>query len=131
MQSGILFDVNVFLASVSIGLMGVNVLIVNNYRDMEDDKEAGKRTSVVIVGRKVASIIYLLNGCVAIILMLPMWVSVNYIIYLIPVLYLLLHVVIWRKLVTNSGAALNPLLGATSINMLMFSILITLYWSIG
>ena len=130
-QSGILFDVNVFLASVSIGLMGVNVLIVNNYRDMEDDKEAGKRTSVVIVGRKVASIIYLLNGCVAIILMLPMWVSVNYIIYLIPVLYLLLHVVIWRKLVTNSGAALNPLLGATSINMLMFSILITLYWSIG
>lgn len=130
-QSGILFDVNVFLASVSIGLMGVNVLIVNNYRDMEDDKEAGKRTSVVIVGRKVASIIYLLNGCVAIILMLPIWVSVNYIIYLIPVLYLLLHVVIWRKLVTNSGAALNPLLGATSINMLMFSILITLYWSIG
>ena len=44
------FDPLVILASMTIGLLGVNVLLVNNYRDMEEDREAGKRTSVVIFG---------------------------------------------------------------------------------
>ena len=38
---------DVVRASIAVGLMGVNVLIVNNYRDCEDDRAAGKRTTVV------------------------------------------------------------------------------------
>ena len=34
----------VFLASLAVGLMGANVLIVNNYRDMADDAAVGKHT---------------------------------------------------------------------------------------
>ena len=37
------WDVNVFLGSLSAGLMGANVLLVNNYRDAADDTLVGKR----------------------------------------------------------------------------------------
>ena len=129
-QSGVLYETSVMLASVAVGLMGVNVLIVNNYRDMDDDKEANKRTSVVIFGRKVAALVYLINGYVAMILFSSMWKSGDFFILMIPVLYLSVHTVAWHKLTTRTGAALNPLLGMTSVNMLVFAVLVILYFAI-
>ena len=107
------------LASVTIGLMGVNVLLVNNYRDVDDDREAHKRTTVVIFGRKVASAAYLINGYVGIWFAAPLWVLA------VPALYLVLHTVTWNRLTHSDGAALNPLLGATARNMLIFAVLLT------
>ena len=75
-QSGA-FDAIVVFASISIGLMGVNVLLVNNYRDMEDDIDAGKHTSVVIFGRKLAATAYLINGFVAVSILSPLWVRLT------------------------------------------------------
>jgi 1,4-dihydroxy-2-naphthoate octaprenyltransferase len=40
------------LAAVPIGLLAANILVVNNYRDMETDAIAGKRTLVVRFGRR-------------------------------------------------------------------------------
>ena len=124
------FDPMVLLASMTIGFMGVNVLLVNNYRDVEDDREAGKHTSVVIFGRKPAAVAYLFNGFVGIGMLSPMW----FVIYLgralpvwtliIPTAYLVLHTLTWRKLTLRDGAALNPLLGATARNMLIFTVLL-------
>jgi 1,4-dihydroxy-2-naphthoate octaprenyltransferase len=42
------------LAGVPIGLLAANILVVNNYRDMETDAAAGKRTLVVRFGRGAA-----------------------------------------------------------------------------
>ena len=45
--------------------------------------------------------------------------------FVLPMLaYLLLHIATWRKLTHATGAALNPLLGATARNMLIFTILL-------
>ena len=118
------FDPLTMLASVSVGLMGVNVLIVNNYRDVDDDREAMKRTTVVIFGRRAASTGYLFNGFIAISLLSPLWVIVPLWVAAIPALYLVIHTVAWRKLTRSEGAALNPLLGATARNMLIFAILL-------
>lgn len=41
----------VWLAAVPIGLLAANILVVNNYRDVETDAAAGKRTLVVRLGR--------------------------------------------------------------------------------
>ena len=126
-QSG---TVNVFviLASVSIGLMGVNVLLVNNYRDMEDDIDAGKHTSVVIFGRKPAAAAYLINGFVAVSILSPLWVRLALLsswLCLVPaVVYLGIHTSNWWKLCHSTGAALNPLLGATARAMLLFTALL-------
>jgi 1,4-dihydroxy-2-naphthoate octaprenyltransferase len=42
---------DVLLAAVPIGLLTVNILVMNNYRDAETDAAAGKRTLVVRLGR--------------------------------------------------------------------------------
>src|SRR5258708_10001677 len=39
------------LAGSAIGLLSVNILLVNNYRDVETDAKAGKRTLIVRFGR--------------------------------------------------------------------------------
>ena len=126
-QSGA-FDAIVVFASISIGLMGVNVLLVNNYRDMEDDIDAGKHTSVVIFGRKLAATAYLINGFVAVSVLSPLWVRLTLFsswLCLVPaVVYLAIHTANWWKLCHSTGAALNPLLGATARAMLLFAALL-------
>ena len=119
----------IVLAGMSVGFMAVNVLLVNNYRDVDDDREAGKHTSVVIFGRKPAAAAYLINGYVAMALLSPMWIlavvgqaGLRWTL-VAPVVYLVLHTVSWLQLNSRDGAALNPLLGATARNMLVFTVL--------
>ncbi len=45
---------NVLLLAVAIGLLASNILVVNNYRDVETDAAAGKRTLAVRFGRRFA-----------------------------------------------------------------------------
>lgn len=115
---------NVAAASAAVGLMGCNVLIVNNYRDVEDDREAGKRTTVVRFGRRVAAIAYLLFGIAAVWLTAPLWAEKFWIFFIAPAIYLCLHYSTWQCIRRSRGAALNPLLGATARNMLVYSLLL-------
>ena len=132
------FDPLVLLFSITIGLMGVNVLLVNNYRDVEDDRIAGKKTQTVMRGRPATAFAYLLNGYTSIAILavfwfmivmgkgrvLPLWTLS------IPVLYLVMHTITWHKLKQRDGAALNPLLGGTARNMLIFTLLFTIVFII-
>lgn len=115
------------IAGIAIGFMGVNVLLVNNYRDVDDDRDAGKRTSVVVFGRKLAAFAYLLNGLLAMSILGVVWIRLYFASgwwFLLPmVVYLLLHFITWHRLKHTDGAALNPLLGATARNMLIFTLL--------
>ena len=47
-------EVDALLIAVPIGLLTANILVVNNYRDVETDSVAGKRTLVVRFGRRFA-----------------------------------------------------------------------------
>ena len=109
--------------SATIGLLATNVLIVNNYRDMEDDKAVGKNTTVVIFGRKAMGWCYLLSGVVAMLLMCDVWAKLPLYSLAAPLLYLVMHVATWRKITATRGAALNPLLGETARNLLIFTLL--------
>ncbi len=53
------------LASVPIGLLAANILLVNNYRDAETDAAARKRTLVVRFGRGFARVQFALTLCAA------------------------------------------------------------------
>ncbi len=129
-------DALAVLGGITIGFMGVNVLLVNNYRDMDDDIDAGKRTAVVIFGRKLAAAAYLFNGFMAIAMLSPLWFMIylndclSHWVYLVPLLYLVMHTITWIKLNRSTGAALNPLLGETARNMLIFTVLMLLFFVI-
>lgn len=57
------------LAGVPIGLLAANILVVNNYRDVETDAAAGKRTLVVRLGRAAARAQF--NASLTLALLLP------------------------------------------------------------
>ena len=116
------WSLDVLLASISIGLMGANVLIVNNYRDHDDDKEVGKRTLAVIFGRRAVSNLYLFNGYIAVALMIMTWWELPVWCWAAPILYLVAHTAIWWQLGIRTGARLNPLLGMTAMAMAAYSL---------
>ncbi len=108
--------------SVAVGLMGANVLIVNNYRDMDEDKAVGKKTTVVIFGRKKMATEYLLNGFIALALIEYATIATLPVLWQIGMLvYINIHYLLWTQLRNGSGKQLNPLLGKTAMLMLFVS----------
>ena len=118
------FDHLTLLTSLAVGLLAANVLIVNNYRDMEDDKAVNKNTTVVIFGRKVMGWCYMLAGVAAMAVMTPVWMEMHLWILAIISVYLALHIKNWLYLKKAQGAALNPLLGKTAVTLLVFSLML-------
>ncbi len=105
--------------ALAIGLMGANVLIVNNYRDADDDRQVNKRTSVVILGRKTMATVYFINGILALALIEVATIGRMPIIWQAAMLlYANLHYMLWVKLRYLKGAELNPVLGQTAMLML-------------
>jgi 1,4-dihydroxy-2-naphthoate octaprenyltransferase len=60
----------VVLASVPMGLLAANILLVNNYRDADTDAAANKRTVVVRFGRRYARVQF--GASIAVALLVPM-----------------------------------------------------------
>ncbi|MBQ1798902.1 MAG: prenyltransferase, partial [Muribaculaceae bacterium] len=125
------FSMGALFLSVAIAFMAVNVLLVNNYRDMEDDREAGKITATVRVGRTATLVAYFLNGVAAMLVMAPFWVLAQNTRYLSPLtlcalpIYLIIHSTITLLMHQWRGHKLNPLLGLTALNMLLFTVIIS------
>lgn len=117
------FDFKTLLTSLAVGLLAANVLIVNNYRDAEDDKAVNKNTTVVIFGRKVMAWCYMYAGVVAMAVMTPVWMEMH--LWSLPIIlvYLALHIRNWQYLKNANGAALNPLLGKTAVTLFVFSLM--------
>lgn len=119
-------SLQVLSTSLAIGLMGANVLMINNYRDIDDDRRVGKHTLAVIIGRRPASIAYLLSGIIAAMCLLPLLISLNSYATIIAAVYLLAHLLLWNKMRHSIGRQLNPLLGLTAMLMFVTSIAIFL-----
>lgn len=125
LQTGTWDGLNIVIpTSVAVGLLAANVLIINNYRDMEDDAAVGKRTTVVIFGRRFMSTAYLISGIIGMCLMTPVWMRLPICASAVPTIYIVLHLDVWLKLRQATGTALNPLLGRTAVNLLVFSSLL-------
>ena len=121
LQSGFL-PASVMAASVGVGMMGANVLIVNNYRDADDDAAVGKRTLAVRWGRRAVALIYLVNGILAVVLTWPGWFALAPEAWIVPFLYILAHVFLYYRLTSLTGRAINPLLGATAMLMFFYAL---------
>lgn len=116
-----------FLSLVS-GLAIDCLLMVNNYRDREQDAVSGKRTLVVRYGKRSGEYLYLALGIAATLLCL-WFIRTSRLTPLeflwAPCVYLCLHVLTWRKMVRiGSGKELNTILGETSRNMLLLGVLL-------
>lgn len=121
------FTWSVGIVSLACGWVINTLLMVNNYRDREQDATSGKRTLVVRWGAKAGELLYLGLGVGASLLCLTLALQGLYWAALLPQCYLLLHYATWCKMVRiASGKALNQILGETSRNMLVWGVLLSI-----
>lgn len=112
-----------FLSGVIVGLPAVNILIINNYRDYENDRACNKRTTIVIFGQSFGKWFYLSNGILACLLCLffpGRWAA------LLPWSYLIFQFFSWRNMCKSEvDHSLNVLIGETSRNLIVFGLLLS------
>lgn len=107
------------IASIGVGLLGDNVLTVNNIRDVKDDRKVGKRTKAVIFGTGFMRIAYILCCMAGLTLIwyafhevLPWWNIIGYI--GIAIWYIPLILALYK----HEGKKLNKILKYTSQQLL-------------
>lgn len=106
------------------GLIVTAILVVNNLRDLENDRKAGKRTLAVILGERTTKIEYLFC-MIAAYLVLPLAASMGVIPWsaLLAWLSLPLALRATRLVFTQRGRPLNAALAGTGQTALLFSVL--------
>lgn len=125
-------DAVVVAAGFAPGLLSVAILLVNNIRDVDEDRAAGKRTLIVRLGRRAGVALY--AACVAVAALTPVvlyaWTGAHpWALLALAVGPLAVPVV--RRLATERDAfRLNPLLGATARLLLLYSLLFSVGWNL-
>jgi len=114
-----------FDLAVPVGLLAAAILVVNNVRDIDTDRRAGKRTLAVRVGREKARRLFTLMiafayiALIGIVFELSAWV-------LLPLLTIPLAVPLVRTVNTRTdGASLNGALADTGRLLAVFSLLLS------
>lgn len=114
-----------FLASLPVGLLATALLVVNNLRDIETDRKAGKRTLAVRMGASATRVQYLL--CVAVPFVIPFvlwWNRSLAALFWLPLLSLPLAFTLLRSVFAGTqGRALNVVLKKTGILQLLYGLL--------
>jgi 1,4-dihydroxy-2-naphthoate octaprenyltransferase len=121
------FTGEAFLVAIPVGLLATNILLVNNYRDVETDAVAGKRTLVVRLGRPAARIQF--GGSLAIAFLVPVLALVIFGGSAWQLLPLALLPVAWRHARrlrdAKTPSALIELLGDTGKLLALYALLLS------
>lgn len=120
----------VIASSIACGLAIDALLIVNNYRDIDNDRSNGKITLAVRLGESKTRRLYKSIGYIAADIMIILVFFDLYQIdkfiptYAIYLIYIILHRQSYQEMKRiNKGAKLNQVLGLTARNILVFGLL--------
>lgn len=113
--------------AVIVGLLITAILVVNNLRDIETDRGAGKRTLAVTLGKTATRLEYTILLAGAYIGLLAVWSADAVAVWaLLPLLSLPLCVSLVKRIwLEAAGSELNSLLAATAKLALVFSLLLS------
>lgn len=122
------YTTEVLVISIACGLIIDTLLMINNFRDREQDAMSRKRTLVVRFGEKAGIAMYAGLGIVGVVAsVVCLWTSHHSLASLLPLLYLINHGITTKRMAKiNRGRALNRILGMTSMNILYFGVLLSL-----
>ena len=114
-----------FAASVPVGCIATAILVVNNVRDLETDRRAGKRTLAVRLGRARTRAFYAALLVVAYLALVPLALGLTAWV-LLPVITIPLAVRLVQTVRTRTdGPSLNGALGGTGQLQLVFCVLLS------
>lgn len=116
----------VFAISVACGLVIDSLLIVNNFRDRDNDWGAGKITLAVVMKERDYLYIYLAVGvapCLMGVVFLPHYPLAA----ILPLIYLVLHIRTYRDIKRiRRGKPLNKCLGHTARNIFIYGLAVSI-----
>lgn len=116
----------VVTASFAVGALVTAILVVNNYRDIDTDRRAGKRTMAVRLGRRGAQVEYAALLVFAFLLPVVMWLMENASVWVMLswlTLPLAMQLIQTLRSATD-GPTLNKTLAGTARLGLLFSLLL-------
>src|SRR3954451_18542733 len=114
-----------FALAIPVGLLAAAILVVNNVRDIDTDRRAGKRTLAVRLGRRRARTLYSVMLLVAYVALIPVVFALSPWV-LLPVLTLPLAARLARTVRAHvDGATLNAALARTGMLQLAFCVLLS------
>ena len=120
----------VLVVGVAPGLLATAILLINNIRDIEEDRQAGKKTLIVRLGKRFGVGLYVACVLGAVLIPVLLFLATNQHPWAISVfLIVLIALPIIQKLRTEPDpVALNPLLGATGRMLLVYSVVFSIGW---
>jgi len=122
------FSVLSFIASLPVGALITNILVVNNYRDIEEDRAARKYTLAVIFGKSFTKFEYISFIFISFLVPLLLFLKYNFHFWIfLPYLSIPIAINLIRMLFQLDGKELNKTLELTA----KFSALFGLLFSIG
>ena len=102
-------------ASIPVGALITNVLVVNNYRDIDQDSKAGKNTLAVKYGKKFTRIQYVVFTVVSFLILFVVYFTYKKSIFVfLPVLSLPLAIKLVKMIYTFKDQQLNKTLELTA-----------------
>lgn len=115
------------IASVPVGALITNILVVNNYRDIEEDRAANKHTLAVLLGKKFTRYQYLFLLLVSFLTPVYLYLNFGYSYWIfLPYLTLPLAFGLVKMLFTLEGLELNKTLENTAKLSALFGILFSI-----
>jgi 1,4-dihydroxy-2-naphthoate octaprenyltransferase len=113
-----------FLSSIPVGALITNILVVNNYRDIEEDRQAGKNTLAVKLGKTFTQYQFIFLIAVSFLTPLALFLFLNFKTWIfLPYLTLPVAYNITRMLFTLDGIQLNKTLELTAKLSALYGIL--------
>lgn len=117
-----------FWASLPVGALSTNILVVNNLRDVPTDSITGKRTLGVLFGEKVLKIEYTFFVLLALLVPLVFYFIYSYkFVILLPLLSIPLFVLLIREVwLFENRSTLNNTLVKSALGMTAYGLLFSL-----
>ena len=117
----------VLVASIACGIVIDALLLVNNFRDRDTDRAAGKNTLVVHIGAEATLAVYLGIGISASLLGFVFCLNGHLLAFVFPFVYIVLHFFTYLKMKKIwQGKALNGCLGETARNIFVYGLTVAL-----
>ena len=101
--------------SLSVGLIINNLLVVNNYRDYESDAKVGKKTSIVLFGKKFGVFLFIAGFLVPVI---HGYFSGNYLVFLVCLPSLISLIFLLKS---NQRNYANQALSFSALSILLYT----------
>ncbi len=116
-------SLEVFIASLAPGFLSMNILGINNFRDIDTDKAVGKKTLSVRIGRKYSIVLYSVLMALSYMVPAVLWVMSSNFYMLLPLMTIPTARELVKDMKIKTGAELNSTLAGTGRLILLHGIL--------